>query len=68
MDGCEAHHVQGKAVAQRWVVAERMPWNSATGVCRCCLGPCLLAGFDERGVGLGDSLCSRCRSLEEVKA
>ncbi len=62
-DGCAEHHVSTLEVNRRWAMLEGQPWNERTAMCRCCYGPALNDGYDERGVGQGEMLCSKCRAM-----
>ena len=51
-------HVHGD-IELRWEQAARID-DGTLGMCRCCCGPCKVSSFDDRGVGFGPMLCSRC--------
>lgn len=59
-DGCVEHKVSTKDVNYRWALPGAKN-HMRLGMCRCCFGPALVDSFDERGVGQGEMLCSRCQ-------
>lgn len=60
-DGCVEHKVSTKAVNERWA-SPALKDHPFLAMCRCCFGPALVDSFDERGTGLGEMLCSRCKA------
>lgn len=62
-DGCMEHKVGTMEVNRRWALPAAAT-EVLLGMCVCCGAPCLLDGFDERGVGFGLTLCSHCAPEE----